>query len=123
MRFNQVGLKLLVALILTTVSVSASPGNLAGLWDYTPLGNKYVLELKDQGNGVYTGRYIVPSSNNSTFKFRAYPGRAAGVLVEMVQSDGSYHLIFNGLMTDRDTIQGIYIDVDGNHNQVMMKRR
>ena len=110
-----------VASNLNNFTLNSTAGALVGLWNYkvSSANTTYQIKIELDNTNKLTGRYVIPSNNDSLFKFDVYDsGRGRPVItiaqISQLMPNSSYRAALNGRLDNERLITGNFVDVDNN---------
>jgi len=111
-----------VASNLNNFTLNSTAETLVGFWNYrvSSANTTYQIKIEFDNTNKLTGRYVVPSNNDSLFKFDVYefPGRGRPVItiaqIAQLIPNSSYRAVLSGRLDNDRLITGNFVDVDNN---------
>jgi hypothetical protein len=99
--------------------LNSTAGTLVGFWNYkvSAANTTYQIKIEFDNTNKLTGRYVVPSNNDSLFKFDVYDsgrGRPVITIAQIAQQipNSSYRAVLSGRLDNERLITGNFVDVD-----------
>jgi hypothetical protein len=106
---------------LNNFTSNSTAGNLVGFWNYkvSSANTTYQIKIEFDNTNKLTGRYVIPSNNDSLFKFDVYDsgrGRPVITIAQIAQliPNSSYRAVLSGRLDNESLITGNFVDVDNN---------
>jgi hypothetical protein len=110
-----------VASNLNNFTSNSTAGTLVGFWNYkvSSANTTYQIKIEFDNTNKLTGRYVIPSNNDSLFKFDVYDsgrGRPVITIAQIAQliPNSSYRAVLSGRLDNESLITGNFVDVDNN---------
>lgn len=103
-----------------TSSNLSTTEKLIGVWDYqvSIVQSCYRLQISVNNNDELTGRYLVPSTDDSMFQIKLYESLRGRPMLSIVQihyhPSIPYHAVLAGRLDSDDLITGSFVDLDDN---------
>ena len=114
-----VGMSPPVASNLNNFTLNSTAGTLVGFWNYrvSSANTTYQIKIELDNTNKLTGRYVIPSNNDSLFKFDVYDsgrGRPVITIAQIAQliPNSSYRAVLSGRLDNDRLITGNFVDVD-----------
>ena len=108
-----------VASNLNNFTLNSTAGTLVGFWNFkvSSANTTYQIKIEFDNTNKLTGRYVVPSNNDSLFKFDVYDsgrGRPVITIAQIAQQipNSSYRAVLSGRLDNERLITGNFVDVD-----------
>jgi len=106
----------------TLVTVNSTAETLVGFWNFkvSLVSTIYQIKLEFNETDKLIGHYIIPSNNDSLFKFDVYdfPGRGRPVVtiaqIAQLSPNSSYRAVYSGRLDNECLITGDLVDIDNN---------
>jgi hypothetical protein len=119
-----------VASNLNNFTLNSTPGTLVGFWNYkvSSANTTYQIKIEFDNTNNLTGRYVIPSNNDSLFKFDVYDsGRGRPVItiaqISQLMPNSSYRAALSGRLDNESLITGNFVDVDNNRATFEMRKQ
>jgi hypothetical protein len=106
----------------TPVTASSTAETLVGFWNFkvSSVSTTYQIKIEFNETDKLSGHYIIPSNNDSLFKFDVYdfPGRGRPVItiaqIAKLKPNSSYRAVLSGRLDNECLITGDLVDIDNN---------
>lgn len=113
------------------VPASSTAETLVGFWKYkiSFVSATYRIKIEFNETDKLIGHYIIPSNNDSLFKFAVYdfPGRGRPVItiaqIAQLMPNSSYRALLSGRLDDECLITGDFVDIDDNRGTFKMMKQ
>jgi hypothetical protein len=119
-----------VASNLNNFTLNSTAGTLVGFWNYkvSSANTTYQIKIEFDNTNKLTGRYVIPSNNDSLFKFDVYDsGRGRPVItiaqISQLMPNSSYRAVLSGRLDNESLITGNFVDVDNNRATFEMRKQ
>ena len=119
-----------VASNLNNFTLNSTAGTLVGFWNYkvSSANTTYQIKIEFDNTNNLTGRYVIPSNNDSLFKFDVYDsGRGRPVItiaqISQLMPNSSYRAALSGRLDNESLITGNFVDVDNNRATFEMRKQ
>jgi hypothetical protein len=119
-----------VASNLNNVTLNSTAGTLVGFWNYKVSSaiSTYQIKIELDNTNNLTGRYVIPSNNDSLLKFDVYDsgrGRPVITIAQIAQQipNSSYRAALSGRLDNERLITGNFVDVDNNRATFEMMKQ
>ena len=119
-----------VASNLNNFTLNSTAGTLVGFWNYkvSSANTTYQIKIEFDNTNNLTGRYVIPSNNDSLFKFDVYDsgrGRPVITIAQIAQliPNSSYRAVLSGRLDNEILITGNFVDVDNNRATFEMRKQ
>lgn len=119
-----------VASNLNNFTLNSTAGTLVGFWNYkvSSANTTYQIKIELDSTNKLTGRYVIPSNNDSLFKFDVYDsGRGRPVItiaqISQLIPNSSYRAVLSGRLDNERLITGNFVDVDNNRATFEMMKQ
>jgi hypothetical protein len=111
--------------------LNSTAGTLVGFWNYkvSSANTTYQIKIEFDNTNKLIGRYVVPSNNDSLFKFDVYdfPGRGRPVItiaqIAQLIPNSSYRAVLSGRLDNDGLITGNFVDVDNHRATFQMMKQ
>ncbi len=119
-----------VASNLNNFTLNSTAGTLVGFWNFkvSSANTTYQIKIEFDNTNKLTGRYVIPSNNDSLFKFDVYDsgrGRPVITIAQIAQliPNSSYRAVLSGRLDNERLITGNFVDVDNNRATFEMMKQ
>jgi hypothetical protein len=119
-----------VASNLNNFTLNSTAGTLVGFWNFkvSSVNTTYQIKIEVDNTNKLTGRYVIPSNNDSLFKFDVYDsgrGRPVITIAQIAQliPNSSYRAVLSGRLDNERLITGNFVDVDNNRATFEMMKQ
>lgn len=119
-----------VASNLNNFTLNSTAGILVGFWNFkvSSANTTYQIKIEFDNTNKLTGRYVIPSNNDSLFKFDVYDsgrGRPVITIAQIAQliPNSSYRAVLSGRLDNERLITGNFVDVDNNRATFEMMKQ
>lgn len=119
-----------VASNLNNFTLNSTAGTLVGFWNFkvSSANTTYQIKIEFDNTNKLTGRYVIPSNNDSLFKFDVYDsgrGRPVITIAQIAQliPNSSYRAVLSGRLDNERLITGNFVDVDNNRATFQMMKQ
>jgi len=119
-----------VASNLNNFTLNSTAGTLVGFWNFkvSSANTTYQIKIEFDNTNKLTGRYVIPSNNESLFKFDVYDsgrGRPVITIAQIAQliPNSSYRAVLSGRLDNERLITGNFVDVDNNRATFEMMKQ
>jgi hypothetical protein len=119
-----------VASNLNNFTLNSTAGTLVGFWNFkvSSANTTYQIKIELDNTNKLTGRYVIPSNNDSLFKFDVYDsgrGRPVITIAQIAQliPNSSYRAVLSGRLDNERLITGNFVDVDNNRATFEMMKQ
>ena len=115
---------------LNNFTLNSTAGTLVGFWNFkvSSANTTYQIKIEFDNTNKLTGRYVIPSNNDSLFKFDVYDsgrGRPVITIAQIAQliPNSSYRAVLSGRLDNESLITGNFVDVDNNRATFEMMKQ
>jgi len=115
---------------LNNFTLNSTAGTLVGFWNFkvSSANSTYQIKIEFDNTNKLTGRYVIPSNNDSLFKFDVYDsgrGRPVITIAQIAQliPNSSYRAVLSGRLDNESLITGNFVDVDNNRATFEMMKQ
>ena len=115
----------------TPVTANSKAETLVGFWNYKAslVSTTYQIKIEFNNTDELIGHYIIPSNNDSLFKFDVYdsPGRGRPVItiaqIAQLMPNSFYRAAFSGRLDNECLITGDFVDILNNRGTFEMMKQ
>jgi hypothetical protein len=115
----------------TPITANSTAETLVGFWNFkvSSASTTYQIKIEFNNTDKLIGHYIIPSNNDSLFKFDVYdfPGRGRPVItiaqIAQLMPNSSYRAALSGRLDNECLITGDFVDVDNNRATFEMMKQ
>lgn len=115
---------------LNNFTLNSTAGTLVGFWNYkiSSVNTTYQIKIEFDNTNKLTGRYVIPSNNDSLFKFDVYDsgrGRPVITIAQIAQliPNSSYRAVLSGRLDNEGLITGNFLDVENQRATFEMRKQ